>query len=178
MLSSTREAHASSGYGFKEAKTIFLSAQIAVVTKKFPLKVVLSLHDIFGRLAKCTIKLGEYGLSFEPHKAIKSQGLVDFIADFSINQQIAAEKEVFETSNGSSQFWTLLIDGFSNSKGSGLGIVLISPQQTQIKRAIRSGLKAANNEAEYEALLAEHTLANELRIRNLILKSNFQLIIN
>lgn len=84
----------------QKPKPYFQSHSITVVTS-FPLKVVLSRPDISGRLAKWAINLTEYGLSFEPHTIIKSQVLADFIADFSIDQQIAVEKEVFEISNGS-----------------------------------------------------------------------------
>lgn len=59
-----------------------------------------------------------------------------------------------------------------------MGIILKSSQQTQIERAIRSGLKKINNEIEYEALLVGLTLANELKIRTLIVKSDSQVIVN
>lgn len=91
---------------------------------------------------------------------------------------MAAERKMFEASNLPLEYWTILVDGSSNSKVSGLGRVLISFQQTQIERAIRCGFKATNNEVEYRALIARLALENELRIKNLIVKSDSQLIIN
>ena len=37
--------------------------------------------------------------------------------------------------------------------GSGVGLVLVSPEQITIEKALRLGFSATNNEAEYEALL-------------------------
>lgn len=75
----------------RKLKPYFQSHNIMVVTI-FSLKVVLLHPDISSRLAKWAIELGEYGLSFEPRTANKSQVLADFIADFLIDQQLATKK--------------------------------------------------------------------------------------
>ena len=49
--------------------------------------------------------------------------------------------------------WKVYVDGIANQKGSRLGLVLISPKVT-IKKSLRLGFLARNNEVEYEALLA------------------------
>ena len=45
------------------------------------------------------------------------------------------------------------MDGASNQRGSGVGLVLVSPKKITIKKSLRLGFLATNNEAEYEALL-------------------------
>ncbi|XP_042379917.1 uncharacterized protein LOC121972298 [Zingiber officinale] len=50
--------------------------------------------------------------------------------------------------------WKVYVDGSSTQQGSGVGILLISPQEDIIQLAIRLTFRATNNEAEYEALLA------------------------
>ena len=45
------------------------------------------------------------------------------------------------------------MDGAANQKGSGVGLVLISPENITIEKSLRLGFSATNNEAEYEALL-------------------------
>ena len=47
--------------------------------------------------------------------------------------------------------WEVYVDGASNQKGSGVGLVLISPEKIIIEKSLR--LDSTNNEAEYEALL-------------------------
>ncbi|GMP62006.1 hypothetical protein CsSME_00024275 [Camellia sinensis var. sinensis] len=53
------------------------------------------------------------------------------------------------------EMWKLFVDEASNKHGAGLGIVLTSPNGMVIEQAITLGFSASNNEAEYEALLAE-----------------------
>ena len=45
------------------------------------------------------------------------------------------------------------MDGAANQKGSGVGLVLISPKRLTIEKSLRLGFSATNNEVEYEALL-------------------------
>lgn len=82
-----------------------------------------------------------------------------------------------ETTNGV-ESWILCIDGSCTSKGSGLGIVLTSPENDMIERAIRCNFKTTNNEAEYEAFLVVLNLAKDLGVLSLIVKSDSQLIVN
>ena len=49
--------------------------------------------------------------------------------------------------------WKVYVDGVANQRGSGVGLVLISPEKTIIEKSLRLGFLATNNEAEYEALL-------------------------
>ena len=41
----------------------------------------------------------------------------------------------------------------ANQKGSGVGLVIVTPDRIIIKKSLRLGFSAMNNEAEYEALL-------------------------
>ena len=45
--------------------------------------------------------------------------------------------------------WKVYVDGVANQKGSGVGLVLISPENTIIEKSLRLGFLATNNEAEY-----------------------------
>ena len=49
--------------------------------------------------------------------------------------------------------WKVYVDGAANQKGSGVGLVLISPEKLVVEKSLRLGFSATNNEAEYEALL-------------------------
>ena len=55
--------------------------------------------------------------------------------------------------------WKLFVDGSSGSKGSGAGMILISPDQYKTSQALSFNFKASNNEAEYEAVIAGLRLA-------------------
>ena len=74
--------------------------------------------------------------------------------------------------------WKLYIDGASNSRGSGLGIVLSASQGQMMELAIRLGFPASNNVAEYEALLHELRSAIALQVDPLHVYYDSQLFVN
>ena len=49
--------------------------------------------------------------------------------------------------------WEVHVDGASNQKGSGVGLVLVSHEKVVIEKSLRLDFSATNNEAEYETLL-------------------------
>ena len=46
--------------------------------------------------------------------------------------------------------WEVYVDGASNQKGSGVGLVLMSPEKVVIEKSLRLDFSATNNEAEYK----------------------------
>ena len=68
------------------------------------------------------------------------------------------------------------MDGASNAKGLGTGVVIVTPDGTVIKQSVRLNFKTSNNEAEYEAVLAGLNSAKTLGARNLIIHCNSLLI--
>ena len=58
--------------------------------------------------------------------------------------------------------WRLYVDGAMNQRGSGVGLVLISPENITIEKSLRLGVLDTNNEAEYEALLVGMTMIQKM----------------
>ena len=71
----------------------------------------------------------------------------------------------------------LFVDGASNAKGSGAGVVLISPEKEVLEYSLRFTFRSSNNAAEYEALLAGMRLAERLEVKSLIAHSDSQLVV-
>ena len=63
------------------------------------------------------------------------------------------------------------------SKGSGVGLVLISPKGITIEKSLRLGLSATKNEAEYEALLEGMSMVQKLGGKSVSMFSNSRLIV-
>ena len=60
------------------------------------------------------------------------------------------------------EYWTMYFDRSIMALGSGVGVVLISPDGSRLRYAIRLHFLASNNTAEYEALINGLRIAIEL----------------
>ena len=63
------------------------------------------------------------------------------------------EKSVDTISLQEPLLWKEYVDGEANQRGSGVGLVLISPEKLTIEKSLGLGFLATNNETEYEVLL-------------------------
>ncbi|XP_021762896.1 uncharacterized protein LOC110727596 [Chenopodium quinoa] len=162
----------------KKLRHYFETHHVVVMTN-YPLKSVLRKPDLTGCLGKWSISLSTMDIEYQPRKAIKSQALADFVADFNPDLQAIADKEVEEINNVRSESkWILFVDGSSNQRGAGLGMVLKSPQGDMIVRSISCDFKATNNEAEYEALIAGMAVAKDLGATALDVYSDSLLVVS
>src|SRR5438128_341576 len=142
---------------------------ILMVTS-FPIGDILHNRDATGRIAKWAVELGSFELSFQPRTAIKSQALINFIAEWTEIQTLAITEKL--------EYWTMYFDGSPMVEGVGAGIVLISPTSERLKYVLQIYFLASNNAAEYEALLHELRIAISLRIRRLVVCGDSELVVN
>ncbi|KAK1568798.1 hypothetical protein Q3G72_028909 [Acer saccharum] len=91
---------------------------------------------------------------------------------------IKAEQELVAlTETVTPGIWILSVDGSSSIKGSGLGLVLESPQGDILEQSVHCGFHATNNEAEYEALIAGLDLVKSLNVKIIKVRSDSQLVV-
>ncbi|KAI3783284.1 hypothetical protein L1987_42361 [Smallanthus sonchifolius] len=147
------------------------------VKTNYPIKSVLRKPEMSERMEKWSVKLSAYDLIYEPRTAIKFQALADFVADFSSDIQHEADLEVQQLEESKDE-WTLFTDGASNVRGTGLGIILKSPQGDILPQSISCEFQATNNETKYEALIAGLQLARDIKIRYLQVYVDSLLIAN
>ena len=113
---------------------------------KAPLSDILNNCNATGRIAKWGIEVGPWDITYERFKAIKSQVLADFEAEWLELQQ---PKKPDMSNN-----WTMYFDGSKRKEGAGAGVVLVSPKGDRMMYALWMNWKdASNNEAVYEALI-------------------------
>ena len=79
-------------------------------------------------MAKWAIELLPLDIKFEEKKAIKSQAIADFLAEW-IEQQQPTEVH--------SEHWTMFFDGSKMLNGSGAGVVLVSPRGDKLNYVSR-----------------------------------------
>ena len=131
-----------------------------IVLTQLPLKTVLKSADYMGRIAKWGTILGAFDIKYMPRTSVKGQILADLVAEFTEPEAdgvlTQGEKDKKLDGNISQCFpptWEVHVDGASNQKGAGVGLVLTSSEMVTIEKSLRLGFLATNNEAEYEALL-------------------------
>ena len=64
-----------------------------------------------------------------------------------------------------------------NHNGSGVGLVLISLERIIIEKSLRLGFLVTNNEAEYEALLAEMSMVQKMGEKAVEIFSDSRLVV-
>jgi ribonuclease HI len=117
-----------------------------VVVNEAPLSNILNNPSATGCVSLWGIELSPLDITYEKRKAIKSQVLPDFTAEWLVLQSTGPPDL--------SSVWTMYFDGSKRVQGTGAGVVLISPQGDKLKYVLRMSFpQASNNEAEYEALL-------------------------
>jgi ribonuclease HI len=127
----------------------------------------IGLHFVFFGKTGVT---GTLNIDFKPRTIIKSQALVDFMAEWRENQ--------LPTPTERPEHWVMYFDGSLNLEGAGAGVLLISPTGEQLKYVLQIFWKVSNNEAEYEALLHGLCLAASLGIKQLLVYGDSAVVIN
>ena len=71
--------------------------------------------------------------------------------------------------------WRIYVDGSSTRLGSGIGILLLSPQGELMHLSVWLDYRVTNNEAEYEALIAGLQAARHVGASRVVIHSDSQL---
>jgi ribonuclease HI len=142
--------------------------KITMITN-FLLADILHNQDATGRISKWAVELRALSIDFKLHTAIKSQALVDFMAEWRENQ--------IPTPADKPEHWTMYFDGSLKLDGGGAGVLFISPRGKQLKHVFQILWEVSNNEAEYEALLHGLRLAISLGIKRLLVYGNSLLVV-
>ena len=126
------------------------------VVSSFPLGEIIQCREASGRIAKWAVELMGETLSFVPRKAIKSQVLADFLAEW-VDTQLP-------TTPTQPELWTMYFDGSLMKTGAGAGLLFISPIGKHVRYVSRLHFPASNNVAEYEALVNGLRITVELGV--------------
>ncbi|XP_075640644.1 uncharacterized protein LOC142612433 [Castanea sativa] len=127
---------------------------------------------------------GAYPTSFASSskeiRLYRGQILVDFVVEFAegllekeekgLGMMVASAIVVLP--------WEVYADGATNRKGARIGILLITPEKLVMEKSMRLSFLAANNEAKYEALLAEVAMVKQLGGDVVDLYSDFRLVVS
>jgi ribonuclease HI len=153
----------------RKLRHYFESHPVTVVSS-FPLGEIIQCREASGRIAKWAVELMGETLSFAPRKAIKSQVLADYLAEWADTQLPTAPIQA--------ELWTMYFNGSLMKTGAGAGLLFVSPLGKHLRYVIRLHFSASNNMAEYEALVNGLCIAIELGVRRLDARGDSQLVID
>ncbi|XP_075674981.1 uncharacterized protein LOC142644208 [Castanea sativa] len=155
-----------------------------VVLTQLPLKSVLRSADYTGRIAKWSTILGAFDIKYMPRTSMKGQVLADLVAEFAKPSIEDNDKELDmdEKSVGmilckEPTTQKVYVDEAANQRGSGVGLVLVSPEGLMFKKSLRLGFSATNNEVEYEALLVGMDMVQKMGGKSVQIFSDSQLVV-
>ena len=120
-----------------------------------------------GQMVQWAIELSRFDIEYRPRTAIKAQALADFIAEFTTPKHEENQEEL----------WTIHKDGLSIQRRGGAGVIITSPEEDVLKYGVQLKFPVTNNEAEYKAILIGLRIARVLRARNILLRSDSQLVV-
>ena len=119
-----------------------------------------------------------------PRTSIKGQVLADLVAEFTEPEieELPSDGNMDEKLVGTiSQYclptWEVYVDGASNQNGSGVGLVLVSPEKVVVEKSLRLDFPTTNNEAEYEALLEGMSMVQRMGGKSIRLFSDSRLVV-
>ena len=72
----------------------------------------------------------------------------------------------------------MYVGGAANHKGSGVGLVLLSPKKIIIEKSLRLDFSVTNNETEYEALLVGMTIVQKMGGKVVEIFSDSRLVVS
>ena len=162
----------------RKLRHYFQGREIRVVINQ-PLRKIIHNPDVLGRLVNWAVELSQFNLTFIPRTTIKAQALADFIIEcnFPEEEPVPMSIDPERNTDQETEAWALKVDGSSTNERSGAGLILKSPEGFTIQTAISFGFSATNNQAEYKALIAGLKLAKTLRIQNLKIYSDSQIVV-
>ena len=106
----------------------YFQAHTIEVPKEYPMKQVLHKPETSGRLMKWALELSELDIRYKPKNAIKEQVLADFVMEFTPTKLAEDTSETPDL-----PIWKLSIDRAANAQGSGVGLILTSPEGIDIE---------------------------------------------
>ena len=162
----------------------YFQAYTVVVLTQLPLRFVLWIADYTGRIALWNTILGAFDIKYMLRTSIKGQVLADLVVEFAeppvetlIELRSVEGKSIGMVSTPKLPCWKVYVDGAANQRGSGVGLVLITPKRATIEKSLRLGFSAKNNEAEYEALLQGMAMVQKMGGKVVEMFSNSRLVV-
>jgi ribonuclease HI len=110
------------------------------------------------------VELGQFDIEFHPRTTIKDEAMADIWVEMC---NVSKVEELPKRMT-----WIAHVYRSSTNQRSGVGVTLSSPEGGKLEYAIKLEFLTTNNEAEYEVVLAGLSIAREMGVTNLEIRSS------
>ncbi|RVW32853.1 hypothetical protein CK203_107187 [Vitis vinifera] len=157
---------------------------VHLISRLDPLRYLFDKPAMVGRLMRWLVLLIEFDIHYVTQKSIKGSIIVDHFASLPVSDGRAIDDDFPDediATMTSLSGWCMYFDGAANHSGYGIGVLLISPHGDHIPRFVHLAFSdrhpTTNNIVEYEASILELETVLELRIRQIEVFGDSNLII-
>ena len=150
------------------------------MTKSHATKALLRQPILSERIFQWLLQLSQYDLKARTPKAMKSQAIVDLLAQFPGEEEFSLDYEALREVAMAKEFreqWVMKFDGFSTTQSGGVGVVLYHEEDKAVALSFKLEFPYPNNMAEYEAYLIRLATALEMGIEHLKVIGDLNLVV-
>ncbi|XP_073367790.1 uncharacterized protein [Aegilops tauschii subsp. strangulata] len=148
----------------------YFQEYLVTVASEVPLNDIINNRNATGHIAKWAIELLPFEITYKPRRAIKSQVLADFIAEWT-EAELPREYSTYSHR-------TMYFDGSKMLARLGAGVILISPTGDTVRYVLQIMYTDSNNAAEYEELLHGLRMATSMGVQCLEVRGDSNLAIS
>ncbi|XP_028548815.1 uncharacterized protein LOC114579170 [Dendrobium catenatum] len=181
-------------FAAQKLRHYMLSHPISLISRVNPLQYLMTQSTLSGRLARWSMILLQFEITFIPLRALKGQAVADFLAlhplpaDSPLNDDLPDE-QIMRLRESGEAIWELYFDGAASScrnttqqsiipGKAGVGLIFITPEKGMMHFSYHLSEPCTNNEAEYEALITGLELVILMEIKVIKIFGDSQLVIN
>ncbi|GJS32746.1 reverse transcriptase domain-containing protein [Tanacetum coccineum] len=170
----------------RSLRTIFQKHKVKVVTDG-PMPEMLKISDINGRLAKWAAELRMYDVSYIQSKEANGQVVSKFCRQKEPMPRTASKKDegtswlnnrLQEEPTSTPKALRFYLSREANKEGSGVGMILVNPEEKTYSYAIRLNFSASDDSMNYKAQLAGLFASASKGMKDLHVSINSQMLVD
>ena len=151
------------------------------MSKSYPIKALLYQPLLTGRIAQWLVLLSQYDIGLRTPKAVKSQAIVDLLAQFqgeeecTLSEKIPGEVVVVGLLG---KKWTMRFNGSATTTLNDLGIMLSCEDGDTVPLSFKLEFPCLNNAAEYEVYLIGLAIAFNMGVKHMKVLGDSNLVVS
>ena len=167
-------------YALQRLRHYFLAYEVWLMTKSHAIMALLQQPILLGRISQWLLQLSQYDLRMGKHRAVKSQAIVDLLAQFPGEEEFSLDDEVLGEvvmAEKVREQWVMKFDGSSTTQSGGVRVVLYHEEDKAVALLFKLEFLYSNNTAEYEAYLTRLATTFEMGVKHLKVMGDSNMVV-